>query len=94
MKIITTAIAALFIAGPAIAAQPQRTVVTVMQGAVLCPNHGDLVVFSTSAQLMPGCGRIAHDTPAVQVYPPEQGIVGVRSDDGKTWWALEASIRR
>jgi hypothetical protein len=82
----------LAIASPQAKAQGQSSV-TVMQGAVVCPSHGDLVVFVNSGAMMPGCRRLALDTPSVQIGPVDQGIVPVRAG-GSMWWVLEASIRR
>jgi hypothetical protein len=82
----------LTIASPQAKAQGQSSV-TIMQGAVVCLSHGDLVVFVNSGAMMPGCRRLALDTPSVQVGPADHGIVPVRAG-ASMWWVLEASIRR
>ena len=83
----------LTIASPQAMAQGQSSV-TIMQGAVVCPSQGDLVVFVNSGAMMPGCRHLALDTPSVQVGPVDHGIVPVRVGASTTWWVLEASIRR
>ena len=87
-KILVIGVAALTI----IAASPTKKV-TVMEGAVMCPSQGDLVVLSTSGSIMPGCQRLAHDTQAVQVDSAGHGIIAVRAGNSAKWWVLEASVR-
>jgi len=82
----------LTIASPQAKAQGQSSV-TIMQGAVVCLSHGDLVVFANSGAMMPGCRRLARDTPSMQIGPVDHGILPVRAG-ASTWWVLEASIRR
>jgi hypothetical protein len=76
---------------PAWGAGPRT--VTVVQGAVLCANHGDIVVYANSGVMMPSCNRLAHDTRAIQIGV-DNGVVGVRDGDSATFYTLAVSVSR
>lgn len=82
----------LLVTGVAVA---QSLPITIMQGAVLCKNHGDLVVFANSGAMMPSCSRLAHQTAAIQVGTADSGVVTVHATgDSDIFQTLEASIKR